>query len=130
MIFTKVPVDANPPSWNIALVESENHIWQVRLDRVLYGCRVHVGRKGAMSFVTDYCAGAEPLWHGALFATIVSIMSKFPESVTDNELDKIFPDWKIRPMFNDRECWHKLCVLGDMGQEFEDIAMSLSVARS
>jgi len=26
-------------------------------------------------------------------------------------------------MFNDRECWHKLCVLGDMGDEFENMAI-------
>jgi hypothetical protein len=102
-------VEREPGDYNLELWESETNIWQVRLDKVMYGCRVHVTQRGLLYFQTDYCAGSDPIWHNVLLGIIRVIMSKYQEEISFSELEKIWPRWRIRPMFNDLQCWHNLC---------------------
>ena len=119
MKFNQIEPEDKTKDYNLELWESENNIWQVRLDKVAFGCRVHVTQRGLLFFQTEYCAGADPLWQQALMTAIIQIVSKYPENISFEELEKIWPRWQIRPMFNDLKCWHQLCEMAELPLEFE-----------
>lgn len=107
------------PGYNLERWVSENNIWEIRLDRVMFGCRVHVMRCGTQVFLTELCAGDLPIWQQALLGVVRSIVEQYPESISAWELEEVFPSWKIRPMFNDKKCWGKLCRMAGMDEAFE-----------
>jgi hypothetical protein len=104
---------------NIARWRSEGGNWDIRLDPVIFGCRVHVQYKGSMVYLTDYCAGDKSLWHNAIVLVVMNIMEKYPEDVEVGVITNIWPKFDIRPMWNDKKCWHSLCEMADMSEEFE-----------
>lgn len=111
-------LEKKPPEelgYNIELWESENSIWQVRLDQMAYGRRVHVMQKGDMCYQTEYCAGSNPIWQQALLGVVKTIVEQYEE---DNFRVR-WPRYGIRPMFNDPDCWHKLCRMAGMDETFE-----------
>lgn len=124
MKFTQVENDPDPSMRNVALFASENRVWFVRLDPVMFGCRVHVQhRDDLMWFQTEYCAGADLLWQQALVKTVIRILEKLPEDVDRREVQKIWPDYGPRPMFRDRDCWLQLCEMADVPTEFAEFML-------
>jgi len=112
MKFHEVKPETWPDNWNLYLWESENGRWQVRVDRVLYGARVHVGLAAGLTFITDYCAGNNPAWILALFHVVRLIVQQYPESIDFYELEGIgWPLQRCKPMFNDPDCWRQLCAM-------------------
>lgn len=89
---------------------SENNVWEVSIDRVMFGWRVHVTYVSDNCYCVDYCAGADLGWVLRLLGAVLSTMEQFDETLTSSELRdlRIFPDYKVRPMALDTECWTEI----------------------
>lgn len=95
----------------LALWESENKVWSIRLDPVMYGCRARITPVEDFDLACDYCAGSSKIWQQVIVAVLAKILEPIPESATRREIEAMLPRWVIRPMVNDPRCWEELCKL-------------------
>lgn len=89
------------------LFHSENRVWFLGTKPVLFGTRVIAWKAGSVGPSIDYCAGADSIFMVQLLMTVAEIFKKFPEGITESELEKQMPRWSVRPI-NDDPCWSEL----------------------
>jgi hypothetical protein len=93
---------------------SDAKIWEVQINPVLFGFRVHVCHRDEPStYLCDYCAGDQRHWVKAIAMTVIEILSGFEEDAHPRVVESIFPPQQIKPMSCDPVCWGKLCTLAD-----------------
>lgn len=101
---------------------SENDVWEIGLRPMIYGVRVSAGRvepsRGfALFYAIDYCAGGDESFLMQLFAVVVNLLSRLPESITVAEVERLFPEYERKPINLD-PCWDKLLDLCQMDDPF------------
>jgi hypothetical protein len=109
---------ATPPNENFALARfvSKEGRWELGLRPMLFGVRASLGAVGAFGPCVDYCAGAKFEDQVTLLSALLTILENLPEEMTEKEMRNFFPEQRVRPMYNDPECWAKLSTLA--GEEF------------
>jgi hypothetical protein len=105
MKFKKTSPNENFPHLRFV---SEEGKWEGGLIPMLFGVRVRLARIGAFGPAIDYCAGADEGDMLTLLAVVLNILKELPEKTTEREMKNYLPEQRIRPMFNDPECWAKL----------------------
>lgn len=86
---------------------SENGIWSIGLFPVLFGMRVVAWRTGSSCRSVDYCAGNDVGFAIDLLDAIKRIFEGIPEDIQERGIEKMMPQWEIRPTNND-PCWPAL----------------------
>lgn len=114
MKFHRVPTE---PNFDRLKLVSEGGEWELGLWSVMFGVRVRFGRTGACGVELDYCAGADPLFQMELLNAVHIILQEIPETVTESELRRIFPDFHIKPINLDPYCWTELQRMRDAARE-------------
>jgi hypothetical protein len=111
MKFKAVEPDEN---FSLLRLVSEGGKWELGLRPMLFGVRVSLGRVWAVGLVVDYCAGAKVADQFGVLAVVLDILEHFPEEASERDALGFFPEQRIRPMYNDPECWAKLLALKDV----------------
>lgn len=104
MKFTVAPTTED---FLIHRLTSENNVWEVGIYPVLFGIRVAANPVGEIAYTINYCCGNNPEFSLVLLATVVGILESLPESISEREVSRLFPTYKVRPIDKD-ECWIKL----------------------
>lgn len=81
--------------------------WELGLAPMLFGVRVRAGLVGDYCVALDYCAGADTRFQMELLAVVIRIFETLPEAISPAELQRMLPQYKVRPINND-PCWGKL----------------------
>ena len=104
------------PNENIYPVRwiSTNGIWELGTWPVLFGVRIRMGKVGAFGPVLDYCAGADTDFQRELLLSIMMALIPVDENISEDELYKLFPKWKVRPI-NADPCWPIIKKMGEDG---------------
>lgn len=110
MRFRLAPTE---PNFDLIKLVSEGGEWELGLWSVMFGVRLRFGRTGAMSVELDYCAGADEIFQLELLNAIHIILQEVPETVTDGELQRMFPDYVLKPINKCPYCWPKLQQMRD-----------------
>ena len=110
--------DCNVQSW-----ASENDVFRLELNRVIFGSRVMLRHTNNMGYSLDYCAGANRQWQEALVNVLRLILRTVPEDTSLYQLEQMFPHWSVRPMYKDETCWNALL---DMAKVEERDVIELS----
>jgi hypothetical protein len=105
MRFKAAPTEPNFDRFKLV---SEGGEWELGLWSVMFGVRVRFGRTGAGGVELDYCAGADPLFQMELLNAVHIILLEIPETVTESELRRIFPDFHVKPINLDPYCWPEI----------------------
>ncbi len=106
MTFHPVEVDENFGVYKLA---SENGRWELGLARMAFGVRVRASTQGSGWCPVDYCAGADMQFQLELLGVIKIILSSYPETVTQQEIEQLFDDYPYqRKPINLDPCWPKL----------------------
>jgi len=88
--------------------ESETGMWEVGLRPKTFGrFGVAFSRGGGDAVVQDYCCGNDLNLIAEVLVNVITILSTYPEDVSEAELQRDFPQWKTRPIHND-PCRQKL----------------------
>lgn len=87
---------------------SETGRWELGLQPVIFGVRVQLALVGDMGPTLNYCAGANRGQILQLLVTVVQALERYPESSSRTEIAQAFPDYTIKPIFNDPTCWTRL----------------------
>ena len=82
---------------------------------VLFGFRIRVGYVGSSFLSVDYCAGDRQYHIEEIYSMVLHIL----KTQDTQDLD-VFPSFKVKPIFNDRECIEKL---RQMSEGFEWITI-------
>lgn len=95
--------------------ESEGGRWWVDLVAQLFGVRCNIGRgHGALDFGgydVVYCCGTQKTALLIVPAIVMKILDPVDEAIKSDELRAIFPVQAVKPMYNDRACFSRLCQL-------------------
>ena len=86
---------------------SDNGLWMIGTWPVLYGVRAIAWHRDSVSRSADYCAGSDAAFLAELLAVLRTIFSALPESTTEDEMTKLLPNWRQRPIDTD-PCWPAL----------------------
>lgn len=93
----------------IAIWQSQpKGLWRIGMWPVLFGVRVIAWREGSCGRSIDYCAGNDSVFLLRLLHTIKAILSKYPEDVSESEIEATMPPWETRPISGDPACWGAL----------------------
>ena len=116
MTFQKSDPDVSIPNYNLACWRSNNSVWHVRLDRVIFGCRVHVQHEKCMAvYYTDICVGAAPEWQTAVFYAVIKYLEQFPEDIHPNSLWDVFPTApQPKPIYRNLDAWETICEMAKL----------------
>ncbi len=87
---------------------SETGAWELGYTQMLFGVRVRLGRTGWGCCELDLCAGANPEYQEAILRAVMLILLPVPEDVHPAEISKLFPRFRVKPIFNDRENYQRL----------------------
>jgi len=82
--------------------------WELGFRRMLFGVRVSLAKVGAGGCCIDYCAADDKGFALILLATVVQILERYPEEVSDLQLRQDFPTYDIKPINKDPQCWARL----------------------
>lgn len=113
MTFKETTPDEN---FCYRLISAEGR-WELGYYQVLYGIRIRLGRPGNGWCNLDYCAGDQSAYQHILLHCVRTILSCVPESVSERELEKMFPRQDVKPIFNDPVCLDALVALALETQE-------------
>lgn len=105
MKFTQAEPNEN---FEIARWLSEGGRWEFGFRQMLFGVRVSVAGVDAYGCCLDYCAADEEGFALALLATVAKILERYPENVTERQLKQDFPQYNIKPINKDPQCWAQL----------------------
>lgn len=105
MKFKRAVPDENFPGLHFV---SEGGEWEAGLYSMIFGVRVRLARVGAFGPAIDYCAGSNSGDQLMLLAVVITILEELPEKTTEREMQDYLPRQRIRPIYNDPECWKKL----------------------
>ena len=105
MKFTKTEPDEN---FDILRCVSENNKWEIGMRRMLFGVRICGNPVGDCCYAFDYCAADDQIFAIELFATVVNILEKYPETTTARQLQDNFPRYEVKPINRDPYCWKRL----------------------
>lgn len=86
-------------------MESDDGRIEIGVYPVIFGFRVRVGYTGYGCYELDYCAGDKIQDIEALYSAVLTILTKYSGNFN------VFPAQKVKPMYNDPECWVKLLEL-------------------
>lgn len=86
--------------------------WEIGHTQMLFGVRVRLGRVGYGCVALDLCAGPSRDRQDELLRLVMLIVLPMPESIDEGELERAFPRFTIKPIFNDPN-WPKLQELAD-----------------
>jgi hypothetical protein len=120
MNFTKAESNQNFPAGRWV---SENQIWEIGFLPVMYGVRVKVSLVGSNWVTLNYCAGADKEFALILLATVTQILMALPESITEDEIHRLFPKFEIKPIDRDPYCWERLKELAAQAKQGYAIAI-------
>jgi hypothetical protein len=101
------------PNYDLFKLVSENGAWELGLWKVLFGARVRFGQAGACGVELDYCAGADPHFQIELLNAVHIILQEVPETVTPGQIQRMFPDFYMKPINRDPICWPRLQQMRD-----------------
>jgi hypothetical protein len=104
MNFKKSEADEN---YQIARWVSENNVWEIGLNPVIFGIRVVGGRVGSGCYSINYCAANDKMFALQVLVTVFRIMVLLPESTTARELEDLLPKYDVKPINLD-PCWENL----------------------
>jgi hypothetical protein len=119
MQFTQAAPDENFP---LGRWVSENNIWELGFYPVLFGVRVKLGKVGSPCVNLNYCAGNDEGFALILLATVALILEAVPESVTERQIERLFPGYTIKPINLDPTCWKQLQELGETSALFRQFS--------
>lgn len=105
MRFKLAPTE---PNYDRLKLVSNGGIWELGLWSVMFGVRVRMGRAGLFYVNLDYCAGSDPLFQMELLNAVHIILQEVPESISDRDLEDMFPRFEIKPINLDPRCWPEL----------------------
>lgn len=105
MKFSKAETDIDH---DIYCAISEGGGWKLGVRSVMFGVRVCLTKIPDCFYTLDYCAADQPEFALVLLATVSRILEQYPEDSSSVQLQRDFPDWEIRPINNDPNCWKKL----------------------
>lgn len=94
----KTPPDIN---FDVLRLESENHVWEIGVRRVLYGYRVCMNRIDADCYLIDYCCGSDSALLLQTLAMVAKILEDIPEDATDKYISSISPYNQVKPVNKD-----------------------------
>ncbi len=114
MQFTKATSNENFPKGRWI---SENNVWEIGFLPVLYGVRVRLGKVGSACVDLDYCAGDNLGFALILLVTVINILEALPESITAQQIEKLFPMYEVKPIDRDPYCWRRLQELAKLSPE-------------
>jgi hypothetical protein len=87
-------------NFDLARYVSENGEWEMGLRSTIYGVRVCGNRVGSFAHVFTYCAGADRGFISILLLVMISILQGLPESISERELERMLPSYKVKPKFD------------------------------
>lgn len=105
------------PNYDLLKLQSEGGRWELGLWRVMFGVRVRLGRTGFPYCSLDYCAGADPLFQIELLNAVHIILREVPETISERDLENLFPKFEIKPINRDPTCWPELQRMRDAARE-------------
>ena len=118
MIFHPIEREPGNP-YSVARWQSAGGRWRIHLDGVLFGVRCHLlhdsssedGRGGGAWRWYDviYCCGADKLSQLVTPRLLMQILGPIDEDAPLDQVKKLFPEQRIKPLYNDPECWAALC---------------------
>lgn len=120
MKFTKTEPDEN---FRAGRWVSENNVWEFGFCPVMYGVRVRAGKIGNGWITLDYCAGDDKEFALILFATVGCILMALPETVTEQQVQRLFPAYETKPISLDPTCWERLKELAAQVEEGRPILL-------
>ena len=83
-------------------LQSENNKWGIAFFPTIHlGLRVHVFVVNSTYITLNICTGHEPIYQFFIYQLVLNWLMTFDESVTEYELQKQFPYFEIKPIFND-----------------------------
>ncbi len=114
--FKKAAIKSEESEYCVERWESQNGVWNVRLDRVIYGCRVHVAHEDcAKSYHTDICCGSDPDWQAAVMYAVIKYLELFPEEVDPAKIMRDYPTApQPKPLYRALEAWNRICHLAKL----------------
>lgn len=86
---------------------STDNRWFVGINRVMFGYRVVAWEENSYGPAVDYCAGDNSVFLMELLVTIVTILEYWSSDVNTEQVQKVMPTWKVRPINSD-PCWEQL----------------------
>lgn len=101
------------PNFDRLKLVSEGGIWELGLWSVMFGVRLRLGRTGAGGVNLDYCAGANQLFQMELLNAVHIILQEVPETISERDLEAMFPDYTRKPINHDEYCWKRLQQMRD-----------------
>lgn len=104
----KFKIAPTEPNFDRLKLVSEGGNWELGLWSVMFGVRVRLGRAGQFYVSLDYCAGADPMFQLELLNAVHIILQEVPESISDRDLEDMFPNFQIKPINLDPHCWPEL----------------------
>jgi hypothetical protein len=110
MKFRRAPTE---PNFDRLKLVSEGGEWELGLWSVMFGVRLRFGRTGSCGVELDYCAGADTMFQLELLNAVHIILQEVPETVTESELHRMFPDYTLKPINNCPYCWPRLQQMRD-----------------
>lgn len=104
---------------------SENGVWEICLDKVMFGCRVHIiHEQWRGTYVTDLCSGGDPDWQRATMYVVLKYMEQKPE---DGEIRPAMGRFPCivnpKPIHRNEEAWKIMCDMAEVGTT-DHIALS------
>lgn len=96
--------------------KSECLVWTIRIDRVMFGYRVHVQHfTNHLIYHTDLCAGDDPDWQIALFYVVMKYLEKFVEDEKPHDIFRDFPTiTSVKPIWNATKEWEVMCQMSGL----------------
>ena len=105
MKFTITEPDIN---FMVVRFTSEGNVWEAGVRQVIYGFRASAGRIGSDCVEVDYCCGIDLAFAFTVLQTVVQIMESIPETVTLQEVRRLFPVFEVKPISRDPGCLMQL----------------------
>jgi hypothetical protein len=129
MIFHIVEPDTT--LMNVRNAKSENEVWCLRIDRMLFGFRIHVGKLEAngipSGYEVDICCGDSGLMISLIWNTISKVLESVPESISLDKMHGLFPEQTVKPIENDRKLVYKLAeLIGEDKDQFYSLICGIS----
>lgn len=102
---------------------SEGGKWEIGLYTVMFGVRVNIAKVGACGSCVSLCAGNNPLVIALVYMCALQLMSEQPEEASETYIQKMFPEFQVRPINLDTENFCKLLLVSTPEQGKEAITL-------
>lgn len=97
---------------NISLMcgrlESEEGHWNLGFRPVMFGFRLSLYKTGNQWYTLDYCTANNSGFAIVLLLVVERILERYPEDVTERQLQDDFPRFHVKPIDRDPACWQQL----------------------